>query len=109
MTTPTYCTAQSEGYAMTEHDQHKGFAAWPGVHVDPLVMRLRRFNEWRRGAEFEQPAPAEIGADIDEAADLLEAMSHAIVAALEANLHLADGDVCSLIDLVRIARPVRKR
>jgi hypothetical protein len=67
-------------------------------------MRLRRFNEWRRGAELEQPEPAQIGADIDEAAAMLESMSRAIVDALENNLHLADGDECTLIDLVRLAR-----
>ncbi len=45
------------------------------VAVDPRVMRLRRYNEWRRGADFEQPEPAEIGNDIDAAADELERMS----------------------------------
>lgn len=79
-------------------------AAWPGVRVDPLVMRLRRYNEWRRGAEFEQPCPVQIGADIDAAADMLETMAAAIVETLENNLHLADGDNCTLIDLVRLAR-----
>ena len=89
---------------MTNFDETTGAAVWPGVRVDPLVRRLRRFNEWRRGAEFEQPEPAQIGADIDEAAEMLEAMSRAIVDALETNLHLADGDECTLIDLVRLAR-----
>lgn len=89
---------------MTNFDETTGAAAWPGVRVDPLVMRLRRYNEWRRGADFEQPEPARIGADIDAAADMLEAMAAAIVAALENNLYLADGDNCTLIDLVRLAR-----
>ena len=81
-----------------------GGDAWPGVQVGPLVQRLRRYNEWRRGAECPQPEPAEIGVDLDAAADLLEKMAQAIVDALEANLHLADGDNCTLIDLVRVAR-----
>lgn len=77
---------------------------WPGVDVSDLVGRLRRFNDWRRGAEIKQPQPKEIGEDLEEAADRLEAMAGAIVAALENNLHLADGDNCTLIDLVRVAR-----
>lgn len=81
-----------------------GADAWPGVQVGHLVMRLRRYNEWRRGAEFAQPHPKEVGADIEEAANRLEAMAGAIVAALDHNLHLADGDNCTLIDLVRVAR-----
>ena len=48
------------------------------VNVAPLVMRLRRFNEWRRGADCEQPEPTEIGRDIDTAIDLLVGMSEAI-------------------------------
>lgn len=89
---------------MTNFDEPTGAASWPGVRVDPLVTRLRQYNEWRRGAEFEQPEPAQIGADIDEAAEMLEAMSRAIVDVLENNRHLADGDDCTLIDLVRMAR-----
>jgi hypothetical protein len=89
---------------MTRPENTTEDAAWPGVRVDPLVMRLRRYNEWRRGAEFEQPEPAQIGADIDAAADMLESMSRAIIDALENNLHLADGDDCTMIDLVRLAR-----
>lgn len=89
---------------MTNFDEITRNAAWPGVRVDLLVMRLRRYNEWRRGAEFEQPEPSQIGADIDEAATMLEAMSRAIINTLENNLHLADGNECSLIDLVQLAR-----
>ena len=89
---------------MTNFNETTETAAWPGVRVDQLVMRLRRYNEWRRGAEFEQPCPVQIGADIDAAADMLETMAAAIVETLENNLHLADGDNCTLIDLVRLAR-----
>jgi len=96
---------QNPGHAMTNYDETTtGAAAWPGVQVAALITRLRRYNEWRRGAEFEQPEPAQIGADIDEAAVMLESMAGAIVATLENNLHLADGDDCTLIDLVRVAR-----
>lgn len=41
-------------------------------NLDELVMRLKRYNEWRRGAEYEQPNPAEIGRDIDEVIAILE-------------------------------------
>lgn len=85
-------------------DESVEVGAWPGVDVSSLVARLREFNDWRRGAEIEQPAPAQIGADIDAAADMLETMSAAIVATLENNLHLADGDNCALIDIARVAR-----
>lgn len=37
-----------------------------------IAARLRRYNEWRRGADIPQPSPSEIGADIDAAASLLE-------------------------------------
>ena len=84
--------------------QDAGPEAWPGVQVGPLVQRLRQLSQLRRGAFCPQLAPAEIGASIDAAADLLEKMSQAMVGALENNLHLADGDNCTLIDLVRVAR-----
>jgi len=89
---------------MTSFDENTGSTTWLGVRVDQLAARLRRYNEWRRGAEFEHPEPAQIGADIDEAVALLESMAGAIVATLENNLHLADGDDCTLIDLVRVVR-----
>ena len=73
------------------------------VDVDPLVMRLRRYNEWRRGADFEQPEPAKIGRDIDAAIELLEAMRDAIRVTLDENGHLADGLDCTLRHLVLIA------
>jgi hypothetical protein len=71
--------------------------------VDPLVMRLRHYNEWRRGADFEQPEPAEIGRDIDAAIELLVGMRDAIRATLDENGHLADGLDCTLRRLVVIA------
>jgi len=77
---------------------------WPGRQVAPLIARLRFYNEWRRGGEMEQPSPTSLGVDLDDAAALLEAMAAAIAATLEDNLHLADGDDCTLIDLVRLAR-----
>ena len=55
------------------------------VAVDPLVMRLRRYNEWRRGADFEQPEPAEIGRDLDEAIAAIEQLDElrtAVIASL---------------------------
>ena len=40
--------------------------------TEQLITRLRRFNEWRRGGEFEQPEPTTLGRDIDDAIALLE-------------------------------------
>jgi hypothetical protein len=78
---------------------------WRGLQVEPLAQRLQRYNEWRRGSEtIEQPHPKQIGEDIDEAVELLLAMSSAIEATLDKNMHLADGDNCSLIDIARVAR-----
>lgn len=37
-----------------------------------IAARLRRYNEWRRGADIPQPSPSEIGEDIDAAAYILE-------------------------------------
>jgi hypothetical protein len=37
-----------------------------------LACRLRRFNNWRRGAETEPPSPREIGADLDAAVEIIE-------------------------------------
>jgi hypothetical protein len=100
LTNKAFCVACAKDAAHPD----AGPEAWPGVQVGALVQRLRRLNQWRRGAECPQPDPAEVGADIDAAADLLEKMAQAIVGALENNLHLADGDNCTLIDLVRVAR-----
>ena len=76
------------------------------VNVAPLVMRLRRLNEWRRGADFEQPEPTEIGRDIDVAIDLLVGMSEAIRVTIEENRDLADGIDCTLRHLVIISGDV---
>ena len=43
--------------------------------ADQLVVRLRRYNEWRRGADFEQPEPSEIGMDIDAAIAAIEQLN----------------------------------
>ena len=64
--------------------------------AEQCVMRLRRFNEWRRGADIEQPDPKTIGLDIDYAIDIIERMSKAIKTTIDENLHLADGDDCTL-------------
>jgi len=91
---------------------------WRGLQVEPLAQRLRRYNDWRRGSEtIEQPHPKQIGEDIDEAVELLLAMSSAIEATLDKNMQhsyrmrvtaerivLSDGDNCSLIDIARVAR-----
>lgn len=33
--------------------------------LEQLVIRLQVYNDWRRGADIEQPKPKEIGQDID--------------------------------------------
>lgn len=41
-------------------------------NIESLISRLRTYNEWRRGADIEQPKPLEIGQDIDEAIEMLK-------------------------------------
>ena len=77
---------------MTNFDEITKNAAWPGVRVDLLVKRLRRYNEWRRGAEIDQPEPSQIGADIDEAATMLEAMSDLLTIDPDVDLLNMDND-----------------
>lgn len=36
------------------------------------VMRLRRYNEWRRGSDIDQPDHKQIGLDIDCVVDKVE-------------------------------------
>lgn len=67
----------------------------------PLVRRLRLYNEWRRGAEIDQPSAHDVGKDIDAAADMLESMSEAIKKTVSENLHLADGESCTLRHLLK--------
>ena len=35
--------------------------------IPALIERLRGYNAWRRGADSDQPDPAQIGRDIDAA------------------------------------------
>ena len=42
-----------------------------------LIERLRYFNDWRRGADGEQPNPEQIGRDIDAAVALLSRQARA--------------------------------
>lgn len=46
--------------------------------VERLVMRLRQYNEWRRGTDFEQPEPVAIGRDIDDAIAAIERYIHLV-------------------------------
>jgi hypothetical protein len=39
-----------------------------------ISARLRKYNEWRRGADGPQPNPKEVGELIDSAADRLEVL-----------------------------------
>lgn len=77
---------------------------WTGITVKPLVLRLKKYNKWRRGAEISQPDLTQLGKDIDIAIELLNKMSMAIELTLGNNLHLADGDDCTLIELVNVAK-----
>ena len=45
--------------------------------ITELIERLRYFNAWRRGAEGEQPNPAQIGRDIDAAVAILSRQASA--------------------------------
>jgi len=40
--------------------------------VEQLVMRLRQYNDWRRGADCDQPLPIPVGKDIDDAIATIE-------------------------------------
>lgn len=40
--------------------------------MQALINRLKHYNAWRRGAEIEMPAPAQLGKDIDAAIEILE-------------------------------------
>jgi len=46
--------------------------------IEQIIDRLGRFNDWRRGAEFDQPEPAQVGRDIDAAIELLATLSEKI-------------------------------
>ena len=43
--------------------------------VESLIIRLRRYNCWRRSGDLEQPDPSEIGEDIDMAIKLLKGIN----------------------------------
>lgn len=43
--------------------------------LSALADRLKLYNEWRRGAETEQPHPKQIGQDIDAAIMIIEEMT----------------------------------
>ena len=40
--------------------------------LERLVVRLREYNEWRRGADTDHPEPAVVGRDIDDAISVIE-------------------------------------
>ena len=39
-----------------------------------LIERMRAFNDWRRGGDFEMPHPRQIGMDIDAMCDAIESL-----------------------------------
>lgn len=78
------------------------------------IARVVEYNRWRRGDEtIEQPAPKEIGLALDQICylaenlitqcDSLREKNHqlriAIRKTIEENLHLADGETCTLKEL----------
>jgi len=40
-----------------------------------LIQRLRQYNQWRRGADIEQPNHTQLGIDIDDAIKILETIT----------------------------------
>lgn len=93
----------SKRRVQTKNDMEED-TVWDGVQVEQLVLRLHQYNKWRRGDDsIEQPHPKQIGEDIDLSIELLEKMSDAIISTLNNNLHLADGDNCTLIELKKLA------
>ncbi|MBM96039.1 MAG: hypothetical protein CMI09_09370 [Oceanospirillaceae bacterium] len=70
--------------------------------IELLLGRLRRYNDWRRGADIEQPNPTELGRDIDRTVELMASMEEAIRLTVSENKHLADGADCTLHRLVEV-------
>lgn len=46
-----------------------------GARAAAVASGLRRYNEWRRGADIKPPNPAEVGELIDAAVEVLEWVS----------------------------------
>jgi hypothetical protein len=44
------------------------------VDYQELIERMRAFNDWRRGGDFEMPHPRQIGMDIDAMCDVIESL-----------------------------------
>jgi hypothetical protein len=44
------------------------------VDYKELIERMRAFNDWRRGGDFEMPHPRQIGMDIDAMCDAIESL-----------------------------------
>lgn len=67
------------------------------------IKTLRNFNRWRRGDDgITQPSPTDIGNAIDAACDRIEELETNIYDFIEHNLHLADGDNCTLKPMVNL-------
>ena len=66
-------------FAIELHDLGKGKHSckyWVETHdrqpLIDLIARLTQYNEWRRGAEIEQPDPKQLGQDIEDAIALIQ-------------------------------------
>ena len=44
----------------------------PDRPVKEIIDGLKRYNEWRRGADHKQPNPSDIGKDIDDAINVMK-------------------------------------
>ena len=44
------------------------------MEYQELIERMRAFNDWRRGGDFEMPHPRQIGMDIDAMCDAIESL-----------------------------------
>lgn len=69
MTTPA---AKTPGEIADRSPENRGAR---GARAAAVAAGLRRYNEWRRGADIKPPNPAEVGELIDAAVEVLEWVS----------------------------------
>jgi hypothetical protein len=73
-----------------------------------VIDALTYYNTWRRGAEIEMPEPKNVGQAIDAAINIIESLLSASIDTLTSNLHLCDGDICTLKTLKDAVENIEK-